>query len=74
MEHTVPIDAEILANLEAERDRVLLGERASSVMVTPNGHKTDFVAPDLKRLDARIEDVKAKVEGRPRRGAIGFTF
>lgn len=70
----MPTDEEILANLEAQRDSVLLGDRASSVTVTPTSHKTDFVAPDMKRLDARIEDVKARIEGRPRRGAIGFTF
>lgn len=67
-------DAETIANLEAARDRILSGDQASSVLVSPNSHKVDFVAPDLDRLDDRLEDLKAKAEGRPRRGAIGFTF
>lgn len=67
-------DAEKLAQMEAARDRIISGDQASSVLVTPNGHKTDFVRPDMDRLDRRLEELKAKEEGRPVRGAIGFTF
>ena len=67
-------DAEMLAELEATRDRLLRGDHASSVMVTPNAHRTEFTPPNLQRLDARIDDLKAKTEGRPHRGAIGFAF
>jgi hypothetical protein len=70
----VPTDAEIIAQLEATRDRVIAGDQASSVLVTPNGHKTDFVKPDLDRLDRRLDELKAQQAGRVTRGAIGFTF
>lgn len=63
-----------LAQLEATRDRIISGDQASSVLVTPNGHKTDFVRPDMDRLDRRLEELKAKEEGRAVRGAIGFAF
>ncbi len=67
-------DAEMLAELEAARDRILRGDQATSVMVTPNAHRVEFAPPNLQRLDARIDDLKAKEEGRPHRGAIGFAF
>nr|WP_052232606.1 hypothetical protein [Methylobacterium sp. ZNC0032] len=63
-----------LAQLEATRDRIISGDQASSVLVTPNGHKTDFVRPDIGRLERRLDELKAKEEGRPVRGAIGLTF
>lgn len=63
-----------LAQLEATRDRIISGDQSSSVLVTPNGHKTDFVRPDIARLERRLDELKAKDEGRPVRGAIGFTF
>ena len=34
-------DAEMLAELEAARDRILRGDQATSVMVTPNAHRVD---------------------------------
>lgn len=67
-------ERERLAQLEERRDRIISGDAASSVLVTPNGHKTDFVRPDMDRLDRRLEELKAKEEGRPVRGAIGLTF
>lgn len=70
----MPTDEEILAQLTTQRDRLIAGDVASSVLVTPNAHKTEFVKPDMDRLDRRIDEMKAKLDGRPTRGAIGFTF
>jgi hypothetical protein len=67
-------EEEKIAQMEAARDRIISGDQASSVLVTPNGHKTDFVRPDIARLERRLEELKAKDAGRPVRGAIGFTF
>lgn len=63
-----------LAEMEAQRDRIISGDQAASVLVTPNAHKTEFVKPDIDRLDRRLEELKAARDGRPVRGAIGFTF
>ncbi|MCP4564052.1 MAG: hypothetical protein GY873_30170 [Bosea sp.] len=60
--------------MEAARDRILRGDQATSVMVAPNLHRVEFAPPNLARLDDRIDELKAKEEGRPRRGAIGFAF
>lgn len=70
----MPTDAEKIAELEAARDRTIAGDQATRVMVTPNGHQVEFQPPNLARLDQRLEELKAKQDGRPLRGAIGFTF
>lgn len=70
----MPTDAEKIAELEAARDRIIAGDQATRVMVTPNGHQVEFQPPNLAKLEQRVDELKAKAEGRPVRGAIGFTF
>lgn len=70
----MPTDEERIAELEAARSRIIAGDQATSVMVTPNAHRVEFQPPNLAKLEQDLAELKAKAQGRPVRGAIGLTF
>lgn len=65
---------ERLAALAAARDRIIAGEQAVKVSITPNSQETVFGKADLARLDRQIEALEAEARGRSPRRALGFVF
>jgi hypothetical protein len=65
---------ERLDTLNAARDRIIRGEQAVKVSITPNSQETIFGKADLDRLDRQIEALEAESRGHGPRRAIGFVF
>jgi len=64
--------AQELATLTAARAALLAGDRVAKI--SRNGRAVEYTAVDLDRLEARIVELEAIRDGRPKRRALRFSL